>query len=987
MKRLLLYLFYILIHVCAGAIAMAQTDHFRHVSIDEGLAGDCVYRILKDSRGLTWVGTNRGVSLYDGQHVTSIPCDVRRSMNLVHDIVELSNGNIVVAMRAGLFQVKSERVKSEKLELVACPLSISVTDARSLLVMGDTLLVGSAEGLMMVQPENDWHVQPLTLGNSRMARDNRIVDLCTDGKKGAWVISSSSLFHVDSNMQTQREEVDFGSVRDGLRCVCSSNGQVYIGTSWEGLLRYDPVQHTLNKVDEVKEGVVADLNADTEGHLFVALDGAGALELSPTQSPLPNRGGVGGGAIRHYSSATGLPTNGVYTFWREEKTGLSFFGFYRYGMAHSLYCNPTVETYRYGAFDSREQHVRSFCIHAPWKAIGTREGLWLINEQDSDIRHFGHDEMGGSNVLSIAWFAGRFVVATFDGGLCYIDPYTSTRPPRRTATRPTEEVLRKGNFTKVSPCGGGDFLMAISDRVIILNDSMHIQAQYDSRNSELSGAVLTDFIFDKTGKAWLSGANGLALYDPANGVIQRTGFPDGFFNKEICMSYALDKHGDVLAVSENGLFRSSPDLSRWDSLDLADKLDVGTISFIAPQLEGYWVGTDRGLFLMDSLFERFRHIGLAEGLNSLFCNPQSCLIDSAGDFWFSTWRGLHRVKRRPTPDPSRRGRGEAGAQHTFDNYPEALPSFTGGVGGGSFPVFFPYIIVDGRHLPLSDCIRISTQVSTLSAGWNFGQEHVEMDVMMLDYADGRGRYIEWSIDDGPIKVATERRPIRISGLWLGRHKLHIYHPGEPNAQTFTISVWPNAAFWFEVAFVLLLLISIPLLIGYQRRVMRARALRKRKRAIEMELHAREAVERHIQEEQQQRQEAEEARRAAMYQRSRSSQEEYRRLLRELKRFMEDERPYRQADLRVADVARALHTTPNKLSQMLSQHAEVTFYDFINDYRIEEFKRRALDDKYTHLSTLAIAEKCGFKKTTFYSAFAKKEGCTPAEWLARQGKKR
>ena len=149
MKRILLYLLYIYIHVCAGTTVLAQTDHFRHVSIDEGLAGDCVYRILKDSRGLTWVGTNRGVSLYDGQHVTSIPCDVRRSMNLVHDIVELSNGNIVVAMRAGLFQVKSERVKSEKLELVACPLSISVTDARSLLVMGDTLLVGSAEGLFI----------------------------------------------------------------------------------------------------------------------------------------------------------------------------------------------------------------------------------------------------------------------------------------------------------------------------------------------------------------------------------------------------------------------------------------------------------------------------------------------------------------------------------------------------------------------------------------------------------------------------------------------------------------------------------------------------------------------------------------------------------------------------------------------------------------------------------------------------------------------
>lgn len=935
----------------ADGMANACEGDLRRVSIDDGLAGDCVYCILKDSRGLTWVGTNNGLCIYDGRHVTTVSCDARRSLNLVQDLTELPDGSIVAAMRAGVYRVKNERVKSEKLELQRVCSSIS--DARSLLVKGDTLLVGSGEGLMMVLPQDGWRLQPLTLGSSRMARDNHIVDLCDDGQGGAWCISTSSLFHLDSNLKVRREDVDFSVVRDGLRCICAVDGKVYIGTGWQGLLCYDRAARRLQLVEAVAEGVVADLNTDADGRLFVAQDGAGAVEIDTRNDSI----------VRHYTSSTSLPSNAVYTFWREPQTGLSFYGFYRQGMAHSLYVNPLVDTYRHGTFNSRGLSVRSFCIHAPWVAVGTREGLWLVNEQTDAVRYFSGDEMGGANVLSIAWFAGQFVVATFDGGLCYIDPQAET------VRRPEEEVLRKGNFTKVGSLtpDPSPSLMAISDRVIILDESLHIQSQFDSRNSELSGAVLSDFLFDGSGKAWLSGTDGLALYDPANGIIQRTGFPAGFFNHELSMNFALDAQGDVLAVSENGLYRSRPDLSQWDSLDIAQRLDVATISFVAPQPEGYWVGSDRGLFLMDSLLVRFRHFGLAEGLPSLFCNPRNWQVDAAGNFWFSTDKGLHRVSK------------------IRDKRLEMKDKYS---------LFFSDIKVDGRPLPLAECMRLSTNpslisnlTSLISVGWNFGQEPVEISAMPLDYADGRACYLEWNVDDGPMQVTTERRPIRITGLWLGRHKLHIYRPGDDVPQTITLSVWPNRAFWFEVLFVLLLLISFPLLIQYQRRVARARALRRRKRALEMELHAQEAVKRHIAEEEQRRQEAEEARRAAMYQRSRSSQEEYRRLLRELKRLMEDERPYRQADLRVADVAKALGSTPNKVSQMLSQHAEVTFYDFINDYRIEEFKRRALDDKFAHLSTLAIAEMCGFKKTTFYAAFAKKEGCTPAEWLARQGKKR
>ena len=270
MKRLFLYLF---LYVCAGAGVFGQTNgDLRHVSIDEGLTGDCVYCILKDSRGLTWVGTNNGISLYDGQHAETVECDVRRSLNLVHDLVELADGSIVAAMRGGLFHVNRQTLTVRQV----CP---QLQDVRTLLVLGDSLLVGSGSGLTIVEPRPAWRVTPVTLGNSRMARDNRIADVCSDGQGGAWVMSASALYHLDGRLHITRTKADFSAVRDGLRCVCAVGNRVYIGTSWQGLLCYDRLTHRLQAVEEVADGVVADLHSDGN-RLFVALDGGGAVVLA-----------------------------------------------------------------------------------------------------------------------------------------------------------------------------------------------------------------------------------------------------------------------------------------------------------------------------------------------------------------------------------------------------------------------------------------------------------------------------------------------------------------------------------------------------------------------------------------------------------------------------------------------------------------------------------------------------------------------------------
>ena len=77
----------------------------------------------------------------------------------------------------------------------------------------------------------------------------------------------------------------------------------------------------------------------------------------------------------------------------------------------------------------------------------------------------------------------------------------------------------------------------------------------------------------------------------------------------------------------------------------------------------------------------------------------------------------------------------------------------------------------------------------------------------------------------------------------------------------------------------------------------------------------------------------------------------------------------------------LDISPNHLSQVINQYEKKNFYDFINMYRVEEFKRRALKPENSNYSILAIAYDSGFNsKSSFNQVFKKIEGKTPSRYL-------
>lgn len=65
------------------------------------------------------------------------------------------------------------------------------------------------------------------------------------------------------------------------------------------------------------------------------------------------------------------------------------------------------------------------------------------------------------------------------------------------------------------------------------------------------------------------------------------------------------------------------------------------------------------------------------------------------------------------------------------------------------------------------------------------------------------------------------------------------------------------------------------------------------------------------------------------------------------------------NLTLADV---LHVSASKLSQVFNLYLKVKYYDFVNDLRLTEFKRRVAAGDANRFTLLALSEQCGFRKS-------------------------
>ena len=123
-----------------------------------------------------------------------------------------------------------------------------------------------------------------------------------------------------------------------------------------------------------------------------------------------------------------------------------------------------------------------------------------------------------------------------------------------------------------------------------------------------------------------------------------------------------------------------------------------------------------------------------------------------------------------------------------------------------------------------------------------------------------------------------------------------------------------------------------------------------------------------------------------YRTNKISVEECKRLAEKLEIVMHKEKPYINPNLKIADLAISIGTSSHTLSYLFNQYLNRNYYDYINDYRIAEFKRLVEKDEYAKYTLSALSELCGFSsRASFFRYFKKATNITPNEYIRSIGK--
>lgn len=101
----------------------------------------------------------------------------------------------------------------------------------------------------------------------------------------------------------------------------------------------------------------------------------------------------------------------------------------------------------------------------------------------------------------------------------------------------------------------------------------------------------------------------------------------------------------------------------------------------------------------------------------------------------------------------------------------------------------------------------------------------------------------------------------------------------------------------------------------------------------------------------------------------------------LEKIIRERRLFIRNELNLAELATESGFSRHQVSEIINSCFGRNFYDYINDFRLEEFKRLAQDPASRNLTILGLALESGFNsKATFNSFFRRRTGMTPSEYV-------
>ena len=931
MKNSLRYIF-LFITLLTAFCLQAETRVLRSLTATDGLKDLTVTAFYKDSDGFVWIGTTGSVERFDGiylKHYALAGTDER--LKNVETIAGTGDGQLWMGNGMGLWRLNRQEDTFERIasDVINCPVRSMIYDGK------ETLYIGTDRGLYIHKDGKFRHVQ---LGTNSISPSNAVVCMALEGTKRLWMATSDGLCAMnlkDNSLQRWHNETE-GKHSCQFTCTARIGNKLYLGTMDRGIVCFDISTEQFTPYLDVGCNVIKVLRSQDEHTLYVGTDGNGVHIIDTTRDAITY-------SMRHEAGNNeSLRSNSVYSLL-VDREGIVWVGFYQAGLDYTLFQGDTFTVYAYPPyFNSKDMPIRAISIHGDEKLIGARNGLFYINETKGIFKKFNMPQMRSDMVFCIRRFEGSYMVGTYGGGMYIINPTT----------------LRMTDFSQTEPFWTGHVFCMTEDaeHTLWIGTSMGLYryhdgkllAHYTSADSKLPPGNVYEIFFDSTGKGWICTENGLCLWDPSSRQLRTDVFPEGFIHTEkIRVVYEDSEHQLYLFPDKGALFISDLSMNHFHRLQPNTPLEGRDGLFIIEDAEKkLWIGTSNGLFHYDKR-GNFEFYNFADGIPSptfTLCPP---VCDEKGNFWFGNSDGLLQLDT-----------------HQFNGRHRA---------GEAYPVQITDVLVNGNHpeIHLNQASGTIPQIQLKAS-----EKNVTFRVSDFSYTSPDVMSYEYKLDgrDETWQSLIGRSAITYFNLHAGTYTFRVRRIGQPESET-ALSIDIAALFSPSTAWIVCLLAFISGT-GYYYYRIRKKTPPSPSPAMVTETvppaHPLPSV---------QTSEEETAVPEAKYKTNKISPEECKRLLGQLKMLMNKDKPYKNPDLKIADLATAIGTTPHALSYVFNQHLERSYYDYVNDFRIAEFKRMAGMEEYARYTLSALAEQCGFSsRASFFRYFKKATGITPNEYI-------
>lgn len=117
-----------------------------------------------------------------------------------------------------------------------------------------------------------------------------------------------------------------------------------------------------------------------------------------------------------------------------------------------------------------------------------------------------------------------------------------------------------------------------------------------------------------------------------------------------------------------------------------------------------------------------------------------------------------------------------------------------------------------------------------------------------------------------------------------------------------------------------------------------------------------------------------------YKSSKLEEKEKKELRIRLRSYMQNDQPFLENNITLADISNALNTPTRQVSQVINEELSQNFYEFINYYRIEYAKNLLRSTVKSEMTIAQIMYASGFNsKSSFHTAFRKATNQTPSSF--------